>query len=43
MVKKIEIVIASVAGAIVATYVLSGNMNIGNLGAEGSGNSVQQW
>ena len=41
MVKKIGIVIASVviAGAIVATYVLSGNMN---MGVEGSGNSVQQ-
>jgi len=41
MVKKIGIVIASVAiaGAIVATYVLSGNMN---MGVEGSGNSIQQ-
>ena len=41
MVKKIGIVIASVviAGAIMATYVLSGNMN---MGVEGSGNSVQQ-
>jgi len=41
MVKKNAIVIASVviAGAIVATYVLSGNMN---MGVEGSGNSVQQ-
>jgi plastocyanin len=42
MVKKNVVVIASVliiAGAIVATYVLSGNMNIG---VEGSGNSIQQ-
>jgi plastocyanin len=41
MVKKNAVVIASVviAGAIVATYVLSGNMN---MGGEGSGNSVQQ-
>ena len=41
MVKKTGIVIASVAiaGAIVATYVLSGSMN---MGVEGSGNSVQQ-
>jgi plastocyanin len=41
MVKKNAIVIAPVviAGAIVATYVLSGNMN---MGVEGSGNSVQQ-
>ena len=41
MVKKNAVVIASVviAGAIVATYVLSGNMN---MGIEGSGNSVQQ-
>ena len=41
MVKKNAVVIASVviAGAIVATYVLSGNMN---MGVEGSGNSVQQ-
>ena len=42
MVKKNVVVIASVviiAGAIVATYVLSGNMN---MGIEGSGNSVQQ-
>ena len=41
MVKKNAIVIASVviAGAIVATYVLSGNMN---MGVEGSVNSVQQ-
>src|ERR671924_1991573 len=41
MVKKNAIVIASVviAGAIVATYVLSGNMN---MGVGGSGNSVQQ-
>jgi plastocyanin len=41
MVKKIGIVIASVgiAGAIMATYVLSGNMN---MGVEGSGNSIQQ-
>jgi plastocyanin len=41
MVKKNAIVIASVviAGAIMATYVLSGNMN---MGVEGSGNSVQQ-
>lgn len=42
MVKKNAVVIASVviiAGAIVATYVLSGNMNIG---VEGSGNSIQQ-
>ena len=44
MAKKIGIVIASVviADTIVVTYVLSGNMNIGNLGVEGSGNSVQQ-
>ncbi|HEX2615378.1 MAG TPA: cupredoxin family copper-binding protein [Nitrososphaera sp.] len=41
MVKKNGIVIASVviAGAIVATYVLSGSMN---MGVEGSGNPVQQ-
>jgi plastocyanin len=41
MVKKNAVVIASVviAGAIVATYVLSGNMN---MGVEGSVNSVQQ-
>jgi plastocyanin len=41
MVKKNAIVIASVviAGAIVATYVLSGNMN---MGVAGSGNIVQQ-
>ena len=41
MVKKNAVVIASVviAGAIVTTYVLSGNMN---MGIEGSGNSVQQ-
>jgi plastocyanin len=41
MVKKNAIVIASVviAGAIVTTYVLSGNMN---MGIEGSGNSAQQ-
>jgi plastocyanin len=41
MVKKNSILIASVviAGAIVATYVLSGNMN---MGVEGSENSIQQ-
>jgi plastocyanin len=41
MVKKNAVVIASVviAGAIVATYVLSGNMN---MGVEGSENSIQQ-
>ena len=42
MVKKNAVVIASVviiASAIVATYVLSGSMN---MGVEGSGNSVQQ-
>jgi plastocyanin len=42
MVKKNAVVIASVviiAGAIVATYVLSGNMN---MGVEGSRNSIQQ-
>lgn len=41
MVKKNAVVIASVviAGAIMATYFLSGNMN---MGVEGSGNSVQQ-
>jgi plastocyanin len=42
MVKKNAVVIASVviiAGAIMATYVLSGNMN---LGVAGSGNIVQQ-
>ena len=42
MVKKIGILIASVviiAGAIVATYSLSGNMN---MRVEGSGNSIQQ-
>lgn len=42
MVKKKAVLIASVviaAGAIVATYVLSGNMN---MGVEGSGNSIQQ-
>ena len=42
MVKKNAAVIASVviiAGAIVATYVLSGNMN---MGVEGFGNSIQQ-
>jgi plastocyanin len=40
MVKKNAVVIASVviAGAIVATYVLSGNLN---MGVEGSGNSIQ--
>ncbi len=41
MVKKNAVMIASVviiAGAIVATYVLSGNMN---MGVEGSGNSIQ--
>ena len=40
MVKKNAVVIASVviAGAIVATYLLSGSMN---MGVEGSGNSVQ--
>ncbi len=39
--KKNAVVIASVviAGVIVATYVLSGSMN---MGVEGSGNSVQQ-
>jgi plastocyanin len=41
MVKKNAVVIASVviAGAIVATYVLSGNMN---MEVGGSGNSIQQ-
>jgi plastocyanin len=42
MVKKNAVVIASVviiAGAIVATYVLSGNMN---MGVQGSENSIQQ-
>ncbi|HEU4444430.1 MAG TPA: cupredoxin family copper-binding protein [Nitrososphaeraceae archaeon] len=42
MVKKNAVLIASVviiAGAIVATYVQSGSMN---MGVEGSGNSVQQ-
>ena len=42
MVKKNSVLIASVviiAGAIVATYVLSGNMN---MGVKGSGNSIQQ-
>jgi plastocyanin len=41
MVKKNAVVIASVviAGAIVATYVLSGSMN---MEVEGSGNSIQQ-
>ena len=41
MVKKNSVLIALVviAGAIVATYVLSGNMN---MGVEGSGNSIQQ-
>jgi len=41
MVKKNAVVIASVVidGAIVATYVLSSNMN---MGVEGSGNSIQQ-
>jgi plastocyanin len=41
MVKKNAVVIASVVidGAIVATYVLSNNMN---MGVEGSGNSIQQ-
>lgn len=42
MVKKNALLIASVviiAGAIVATYVLSGNRN---MGVEGSGNSIQQ-
>ena len=41
MVKKNAIVIASavIAGAIVATYVLSGSMN---MGVEGSGNSGQE-
>ncbi len=42
MVKKNAVLIASVviiAGAIMATYILSGNMN---MGVEGSGNSIQQ-
>ena len=41
MVKENAVLIASVviAGAIVAMYVLSGNMN---MGVEGSGNSIQQ-
>ena len=41
MIKKNAVVIASVviAGTIVATYVLSSNMN---MGVEGSGNSIQQ-
>jgi plastocyanin len=42
MVKKNALVIASlviIAGAIVATYVLSGNTN---MGVQGSGNSIQQ-
>jgi plastocyanin len=41
MVKKNAVVIASVVidGAIVTTYVLSSNMN---MGVEGSGNSIQQ-
>jgi plastocyanin len=41
MVKKNAVVIASVviAGAIMATYFLSGNMN---MGVEGSGNSILQ-
>jgi plastocyanin len=41
MVKKNAVVIASVviAVAIMATYILSGNMN---MGVEGSGNSIQQ-
>jgi plastocyanin len=42
MVKKIVVVPIAIAGAIVATLILSGNMNIGNMGVEGSGNSIQQ-
>ena len=41
MVKKIVVVSIAIAGAIVATLILSG-VNIGNLGVEGSGNSIQQ-
>lgn len=42
MIKKIVVVSIAVAGAIVATLILSSNANIGNLGVEGSGNSIQQ-
>jgi plastocyanin len=41
VVKKIVVVSIAIAGAIVATLILSG-VNIGNLGVEGSGNSIQQ-
>lgn len=41
MVKKIIGVSIAIAGAIVATLILSGNANIGNLGVEGSTNSGQ--
>ena len=41
MVKKIVVVSIAIASAIVATLILSG-ANIGNLGVEGSGNSIQQ-
>jgi plastocyanin len=42
MVKKIIGVSIAIAGAIVATLILSGNANIGNLGVEGSTNSEQE-
>jgi plastocyanin len=42
MVKKIIGVSIAIAGAIVATLILSGNTNIGNLGVEGSTNSRQE-
>jgi plastocyanin len=42
MVKKIIGVSIAIAGAIVATLILSGNTNIGNLGVEGSTNSGQE-
>ena len=42
MVKKIIGVSIAIAGAIVATLILSGNTNIGNLGVEGSTNFGQE-
>lgn len=41
MIKKIVAVSIVIAGAIVATMILSGNMNIGNMEVEGSTNSKQ--
>jgi plastocyanin len=42
VVKKIVAVSIAIAGAVVAILILSSNANIGNLGVEGSGNSIQQ-